>query len=154
MIPREWIEETFPRLRDDPRYDSLSPIDSDYNCIAFAAGDTQRFWWPPASASLSGGSYWPPQVPPEQTVEAFIIAFATLGYERCDDGSFERNFEKVAIYAKDGLPTHAARQWIDERRWLSKLGSGFDIAHAEVDGVGGDLYGDVVVYMRRSTHPL
>ncbi len=146
----QWIEREFPRLRGGGRYEQLSPIDHDYNCIAFAAGDTERFWWPSPAWSLGGGSYWPRGVPGEETIEAFVTLFASLGYQTCRDGTFEAGFEKVAIYAHDGVPTHAARQMIEERRWLSKLGRGYDIAHDEVEGVGGRPgYGAVAVYMRR-----
>lgn len=150
MIPSEWIEREFPRLQGGADYEHRSPIDHDYNCIAFAAGDTARFWWPPPPAPLKGGSYWPPGAPADETIDAFVEAFRTVGYEVCGDGTFEPGFEKVAIYARSGVPTHAARQVVAEGKWMSKLGRGYDIAHDDVDGVGGHPgYGDVVAFMRR-----
>jgi hypothetical protein len=149
-VSSAWIEGNFPRLLAGAAYDERSPIDFDYNCIAFAAGETHRFWWPPPPAPLSGGSYWPPGVAAEETLAAFVAAFESLGYDVCADGSFESAVEKVAIYAKNGVPTHAARQSVAEGKWLSKLGRAYDIAHDDPDGVGGEPgYGDVVVYMQR-----
>jgi len=38
---------------DHASYQVTSNIDFAYNCIAWAAGDIERFWWP------SGQAYWP-----------------------------------------------------------------------------------------------
>lgn len=145
--PSEWIELEFSRLRNNPTYEPKSPVDQDYNCIAFAADDTERWWWPPGP--FGGGSYWPPEAPTELTVESFIAVFRTLGYELCSDGTPEEGYEKVAIYEKRGEPTHAARQEPDGR-WLSKLGQGYDIVHQALEDIGGENgYGDVAVFLRR-----
>ena len=78
-------------------------------------------------------------------------AFRVLGYEECDDGSLEDEYQKIALYADDsGTPTHAARQLADGA-WTSKLGELADIVHATVDDVNGPLYGAPVQFMRRPT---
>lgn len=58
-----------------------SPKSNRYNCIAWAAGCNSLWWWPFKSY------YWPRGVPREVTVAAFLAAFATLGYEECQDGT-------------------------------------------------------------------
>jgi len=94
-------------------------------------------------------AYWPPNVPRQVHVDAFVAAFSTLGYERCADSQIERGYEKVAIYADvDGVPKHAARQ-LPSGRWTSKLGPLEDINHL-LYGLIGREYGTVVVYMKRS----
>ena len=70
-----------------------------------------------------------------------------MGYEPCERGDLEPGFEKVAIFADDEGPTHAARQ-LDNGRWTSKLGSMEDIEHA-LEGLAGSEYGRVVRYLRR-----
>jgi hypothetical protein len=45
----------------------------DYNCIAWAAHDTERWWWP-------SGGFWPPGLVEEETLNAFEAAYGTLGY--------------------------------------------------------------------------
>ena len=45
-----------------------------------------------------------------------------------EDGPLQDGYEKIAIYALDGEPTHAARQ-LDTGRWTSKLGKHEDIEH-------------------------
>lgn len=120
-----------------------SPKSIFYNCIAFAAGDTARFWWP----NLKDG-YWPKGIPARETVNAFLKLFQSLGYSNCKDGTYESGLEKVAIYALQNKVKHAARQ-IDNGNWVSKLGSDIDIEHETVEKLEGPCYGNVVRYLKR-----
>ena len=124
-------------------YHITSPPDPTYNCIAHAVGVTNQWWWP----DPAGFDYWPPGVVRDATLAAFVQAFATLGYLPCADGFLEPAWEKVAIYATDNGPTHAARQ-LDNGRWTSKLGPDDDIEHA-LEGLCGVLYGSVVQFLCR-----
>ena len=93
--------------------------------------------------------YWPPKVKREESISSFINAFGTLGYELADSSVHEEGIEKVAIFAStDGVPTHVARQLADGS-WTSKLGRLEDIAHIDVNGVGGSDYGEVAAFLRR-----
>jgi hypothetical protein len=132
----------FPGLRDTG-HSITSPATPAYNCIAWAAGDDRRFWWPQDLA------YWPQGAPRELTLEAFVRAYRTVGYDLCEDGTLEAGYEKIAIYAKDSEPTHAARQ-LPTGEWTSKLGREVDISHATLSGLQGDAYGTVVRFMRRA----
>ncbi|MBU2498114.1 MAG: hypothetical protein KKE57_04380 [Proteobacteria bacterium] len=136
--------ELFPSLQEKG-YDLSSPETPFYNCIAWAAGDTRRWWWPDPNDQY----YWPPGMPRNETLEAFVLLFKELGYAVCEDAKYEEAFEKIAIYVDDstGKPTHAARQ-VDSGRWTSKLGSLVDIEH-DLNGVTGAPYGSVTVIMRR-----
>ena len=136
------IERGFPKL-SSVDYDITSPRDVSYNCIAWAAGDDTRFWWP----HVMGSGYWPSGVPRETTLEAFTAAFESLGYEVCRTAQLEGGYEKVAIFADGGTPTHAARQ-LASGLWTSKLGNDVDIQHV-LDGVEGAWYGKVVRFMKR-----
>jgi hypothetical protein len=60
---REVIRQLFPRLRDD-QAEITSPHDFRYNCVAWAAGDVSRWWWPTEPAV----AYWPDGVAREETV--------------------------------------------------------------------------------------
>lgn len=137
------LERLFPRLHD-ATYEITSPEDVDYNCIAWAAGDNSR-WWEPDSHGLY---YWPEGVPREYTVEIYAAAFQKLGFEMCEDATFEMGMEKVAIFALDGRPTHAARQPADGT-WTSKLGQLEDIEHRTLDQVGAGDYGKPVLFLKR-----
>lgn len=102
-----------------------SPPSVLYNCIAWAADDTTRWWWPGPEEI----SYWPPNVSRIETLEAFVEAFATLGYKPCDNDLLEPEFEKIAIFVDSkGEPTHAARQ-LPNGKWTSKLGRLEDVEH-------------------------
>src|SRR4051812_3164608 len=97
------LEGRFPGLRGRP-YAITSPPDGDYNCIAWAAGDSKQWWWPDAAADDA----WPTGVTRAETLVAFRDAFATLGYVVCDDERLEPGYEKVAVFALAGVPKHAA----------------------------------------------
>jgi hypothetical protein len=97
--------------------------------------------------------FWPVSAPREVTMQAFLAAFATLGFEACRDGAFEAGVEKIVLMGRrdaTGLivPTHAARQ-LESGAWTSKLGSLEDIRHETVDAMEGPLYGAAVAYMSR-----
>ena len=119
--------QDFPALEN---YSETSLPDADYNCIAWAAGNTTEWWWP------------------GDTVDPFIEAFQNIGYHLCSNGQLEEGFEKVAIYADSTAVTHMARQ-LPSGQWTSKLGTSVDIEHATPAELEGGLYGNVVQYMRR-----
>jgi len=140
MTVEEWVEGNFPNLARG-NYEITSPHTPRYNCIAWAAGQDHVWWWP-------DGPYWPDGVDRDDSVQAFVRAFSTLGYEVCDSNKQEIGWEKIAVFADfAGATTHAARQ-LPDGRWTSKLGKGWDIAH-ELSGVCGLRYGKVVQLMRR-----
>jgi hypothetical protein len=124
-------------------YQITSSPDPVYNCIAHAAVKTSEWRWP----DPEGFDYWPPGVVRERTLVAIIQAFATEGFTRCPDGELEPGWEKVAIYATDEGPTHAARQ-IGNGLWTSKLGPEDDIEH-HLEGLCSPWYGSVVQFLRR-----
>jgi Protein of unknown function (DUF2934) len=120
-----------------------SPADLNYNCIAWAVGDTTNWWWPTGSRQR----YWPPGVAEQETIQVFIQVFEGLGYMQCDSPMHEPAIEKIAIYALNNKPTHASRQLLNGN-WTSKLGPACDISHTPTC-LNGPRYGTVVVYMRR-----
>ncbi len=74
-----------------------------------------------------------------------------MGYTPCDDTGPETGFRKIAIYAKDSLPTHVAWQ-LPNGEWTSKCGDMHDITH-KLQGLAGDHYGQVVAVMQRPAYP-
>jgi len=142
MPTEPWYLTDFPGLRAGCV--ETSPFDTDYNCIGWAAtAGKDEWWWPDAADQY----VWPAGVPRAVTVPAFVAALRTLGYEPCADGSHEPLMEKVALFARDGVPTHAARQ-LPDGLWTSKLGPDEDISHP-LDGLAGDKYGTVVRILGR-----
>ncbi len=139
----EHIERLFPSLHGTP-YQITSPADENYNCIAWAAGDSTAPWWPADPER----AFWPAGVVDEETLDAFRQAFASVGYEICASEEWEPGFEKVALFTDArGVPKHAARQ-LPSGLWTSKLGALEDIAHSLHD-LEGTEYGKVAVTMKR-----
>ena len=122
--------------------------DVKYNCIAFAAGDTTQRWWPPVP-TVQRFYYWPAGIPVEETLDAFMSAFASLGYTPCSSPNLEPRIEKVAFFVKpNGVPGHVAIQR-ENGMWHSKLGDLEDIEHNLRD-LECATYGTVQAYMQRT----
>jgi len=137
------MDNFFPALKSFG-YIISSPATIEYNCIAWAAGDNETWWWPDPFKQY----YWPSETIREESIDAFVKAFELLGYTICPDAEYEKGYEKVAIYSKpDGKPTHAARQ-IDSEKWTSKIGKLEDIEH-DINSLSGSIYGEPVVFLKR-----
>jgi hypothetical protein len=137
----EVIREALPNLTAE-NYRITSPASWEYNCVAWAVGVTDMWWWPVP------GRFWPAQVPREETLEAFLAALGTRGFSSCPTSEVEPGREKIALYAKGDTPTHVARQ-LSNGWWTSKLGPSFDIEHVDLEALGGGVYGDPVVLLAR-----
>ncbi len=143
-MPLSHLYSVFPNLAQS-HAEIKSPVTFSYNCIAWAAGDTTRPWWPRQS-----GYYWPHGVRDDTSVEAFIEAFQTLGYEPCEGDAPEAGYEKVAIYVYNHNVKHVARLLLNNL-WSSKLGEDYDIEHELEDLMSNHSrgYGEVVQILKR-----
>jgi hypothetical protein len=134
------LTNLFPRLTST-NYRVTSPATSDYNCVAWAAGDTLHWWQP--------GVYWPISLTQvEFNIAALLNAFKYLGFELCSGGELEAGFDKIAVYGDSQFYTHAALQ-LPTGKWTSKLGAGEDIEHDTPEDVADGAYGPVVQFLRR-----
>jgi hypothetical protein len=115
----------------------------DYNCIAWALEETNRFYWTGPKEFF----YWPDDLSREETIDSFIQLFAKHGYAICANALKEKGFTKIALFAKEGLPTHAARQ-LPNGLWTSKLGVLEDVRHT-LSAISGGIYGTVVLVFKR-----
>ncbi len=134
------LERLFPALADGG-YVVSSPEATSYNCVAWAVGESHRWWQP--------GIYWP--IPSGDDLATLVALFTSMGYAPCDGDGLEPGHEKVALYADDlGDWTHAARQ-LPDGWWTSKLGQGVDIRHRTSQALIGEVYGAVRAIMKRAT---
>ena len=150
----EFIECHFPNSKSG-EIRITSDETPDYNCIAWALGKDNNWWWPSVDA------YWPGQVLDDTSPSNFIRTFESLGYSVCSDGSFETGAEKIAIYTRDGEATHAAKL-LETGKWTSKLGTHEDIEHDSLECLQGAIlkdcgygevitgYGNATVFMKRA----
>src|SRR5438445_10482838 len=126
------LEFIFPNLNNDS-YRITSSKTPGYNCVAWAADNNSRWWWPIAPPF----AYWPTGDPREETLENFTDAFRELGYQPCDNDLLEAKYEKITIYVdSSGTPTHVAKQ-LRSGKWTSKLGSLEDIEHDTLEQLEG-----------------
>ncbi len=139
----------FPKLTLH-NYEVTSPCTDAYNCIAMAADDITKRWWPTDPRSFTGRDYyWPEGIPREPSKLSFALAFVRLGYEACDSDAYEPGFEKVALYVNDSeIPTHMAKQ-LNLGIWCSKLGNEWDIHHETLQVLHSETYGHVAQIMKR-----
>ena len=115
-----FIDE-FPNLYGEG-FEFIDQPSERYNCIAFTAEDTSKWWWP------DGINYWPPWATLDIKMEGLMEALAGLGYEQCDDSNPDDGYQKVALYEVQGEFQHAAIQ-TPTGRWRSKMGRGPVIEH-------------------------
>ncbi len=120
-----------------------------YNCIAWAVGKTDNWWWP----TDVPGAFWPKglpkELPDQETLGNFIRAFETEGYSACANSRFENGFEKVGIFVDSrGTPTHAARL-LPCGVWTSKMGKYEDIEHRTLQVVECKEYGEAKAFLKR-----
>jgi hypothetical protein len=142
-MPEQDYDKDFPNLRTLGFVRTSEP--ADYNCIAFAVGDLERWWWP----SGREDEYWPLPIPEKATLSTFIDAFATAGFTPCANGDPETGLQKIALFGlQDRRITHAARLQDGKIRWQSKLGPHEDIEHT-LEGLKGPCYGAVIAYFSK-----
>jgi hypothetical protein len=86
------LHADFPNLQSGV-WQTTSPPDKSYNCIAFAAGRTDVFWWPDDYPDPDF-DHWPHGVLREETVAAFVQLYESLGFESCVMASWKRGSRK------------------------------------------------------------
>lgn len=125
----------------------ISPATQEYNCIAWAMGETHRWW----EASNLDGYYWPDNIRDDGSVKSIVSLFRLEGYRRCKDAELEDGYEKVSIWGKNKEFTHVARQ-LPDGTWTSKIGQLADMSHPSPECLCGVEYGAVKVVMRRKVN--
>ena len=145
MVMPRWaglLVEAFPNLASEG-FEIVEQPSERYNCIAYAADDTSKWWWP------DGINYWPPWATLDDRMESLKEVFAGLGYEQCQNSDAEEGYQKVALYGFQDRFGHAALQMPDGR-WRSKMGQGPVIEHRSPESLSAGMYGDSTAYMRRA----
>ncbi len=136
------LKKQFPNLHDIATKTTSGPSAA-YNCIAWAFKDSRRVWWPDPRRA-----YWPLRTQPTHTtMESFDALFASLGWQETSNRSTESGYEKIALYALRGVPTHASRL-LDTGMWTSKLGQYIDISH-DITELEGPEYGQISKIYRK-----
>jgi hypothetical protein len=141
--PNSTPNTTFPNLTP-ANHRVIGPATDTYNCIAWACGDTKR-WWQPGPKC-----HWPIACDPHDfTTDNLLAALTAVGFVACPDGLLESDFEKIAVYSLSAAEyTHVPRQ-LPSGLWTSKLGNWELIEHDTPEAVAGGVYGHIVQFMKR-----
>lgn len=99
-MTRDEIKALHPNLQET--FEVTSSPTPEYNCFAWAAGQTHQRWDP-------DGYFWPPNVPRDWKLSSVISAFQTLHYETCNDGTPEEAKGCLCPTGRAGHPPVSAR---------------------------------------------
>lgn len=137
----EFYKQNFPNIKNN-NFIITSENDDYYNCISWAYGMSEISLCPNRDRY-----YWPDNISNTEHINSFIELYKVIKYESCSDGILEDGYEKICIYEKDNIPTHASKQ-LQDGMWTSKMGIYNDVKHS-VFALNGGLYGDITIYMKR-----
>lgn len=119
-MPRDEVDRFFPKLKGKDI--DLSPKDFNNNCLAFALGDKNNWWEPPAQY---GFYYWPPGFSQDTTIETVEEIIRLHGFTVEMEPSGTPKTDSIAIYGEHGHWKHFAK--FADGVWSSKLGEGHDV---------------------------
>ena len=146
--------EKFPNLENDICFEISSPIDSNYNCIAWAFHQYKDRWMQPPSGKyipeLDAVTWWPDGATPSMDISSLVEAFLCNSFIICDSWEHESGYIKIALYYNplNNCWTHASRESRTGQYWLSKLGRSYDIHHSNPYSLEGKAYGKVFCYLK------
>ena len=124
-----WLSVSFPNLRSEG-FTVIDPPCDLYNCIAYAANDTSRWW------DHTPHRYWPSYATRSDRIESLQEVFVGLGFEECYDDKVEAGYQKIALYEDQGGWEHASVQ-MPNGAWRSKMGEGPVIEHRSPCSLSG-----------------
>ena len=139
MATKKDIENWFPNIIG--KSFKITKSNFNFNCVAFTLDIFNDYMWVTEKI-------WPKQLPRKLNIESFKLLYELYGYKECFDDSYDKAFDKIAFYAKNNQPLHAAKQF--GNIWKSKI-SNLIVEH-ELDWLSGnsyDSYGDIVFIMKR-----
>ena len=85
MDTSNWTDllvKAFPNLRYEG-CNVVEPPSERYNCIAYAGGDTSRWW------DHNQRNYWPAYATRSNSIDSLIEVFIGIRFEICDDSRAE-----------------------------------------------------------------
>lgn len=132
---------SFPNSVKEP-FCITSPEDANYNCVAWALGDTNH-WWEPDEDYI-----WLDGLDFDDRLQTLKHLFEHFGFEQIFQPDWTNKVEKIALYSNDGVfCSHVAKQTIDGN-WTSKLGVSFDVTHT-IETLEYGIYGHLAVILQK-----
>lgn len=140
MSTKKDLEYWFPNIVGKSYNITFSNFD--FNCVAFTLNIYDDYIW-------TNEKSWPYNLIPRVcNIESFKKLYELYNYQECFDELYEEGYEKIAFYAKNNTPIHAAKQF--DKNWKSKI-SNLVVEH-ELNWLCGDTqdaYDNVVFIMKR-----
>ena len=133
-----------PNYQEGINGETTSGQTSLYNCIAYSVWNEFTYIWPDPDEEYA----WPPTIPRNDSIEAFLEFYRLCGFEQCVDIVPEPGHEKIIIYELNGRVAHAARQ-LNDRQWTSKVGDLTDVMHINPEVVESERNGYPTYAVRR-----
>ncbi|TAE72750.1 MAG: hypothetical protein EAZ85_08915 [Bacteroidetes bacterium] len=97
------VIKEFPNSKKEP-FEITSPETPEYNCLAWAMHDTQRWW------DTEDDDFWI-DTNKDNLLQTLIEMCQKLGFQICDNSQLKQNYEKIALFSVDNqYCTHVARQ--------------------------------------------
>jgi hypothetical protein len=119
-----------------------SPETPQYNCVAWALGDTEH-WWEADEDYL-----WLDTSEFDNSLSTMQSFFHYFGFKPIDKPNFKNKIEKIALFSDDGIYcTHVAKQ-LSTKIWTSKLGVSHDVTHT-LAALEEGIYGNVVMILQK-----
>jgi hypothetical protein len=142
---RNVFSQDFPDLKEGLTFEFTSPVDFNYNCLAWALSCDTLY------SDRGQGCYWPWNDASEETADGWARVCEIHGFRSVpeNDISFVLGIEKIAILQNEEGELHATRQ-NQNGKWKSKFGGqGPDIDHADLVSLR-KTYGNEVRVLQRS----
>ncbi len=124
-------------------FEVTSPSDENYNCVAWALGQTD-VWYQPGGLK---GTVWPIGLPADFSLASYVTFFSSFGFEVTNNTEYDQRTERLALYGIEGDFCHVARQ--TESGWTSKCGELQDITHASLQALEDAVYGRAEAILER-----
>ena len=142
----EEIKSYWPNLsKEHFEFTSLKTIS--YNCLAWATGNN-RNWM---DMYVFQARYDLDMDTLDHSAEGYASFLQQhFGFERCDNGDFEKGMEKIALFEDNNKEWSHASRLLENGKWTSKMGRWEDIEHASLEVLQGKFYGQLKIFMKRN----
>ncbi|HAI76621.1 MAG TPA: hypothetical protein DCM08_10270 [Microscillaceae bacterium] len=134
------VVKEFPHTEKEP-FEITSPETDQYNCLAWAMHDSQRWW------DTADDDFWI-EANRDNLLQTVIEVCQKLGFQVCEDEQLEEGYEKIALFSNDKqYCAHVARQ-LNNGKWTSKLGQSFDVIHS-IFAIENGIYGNAAIFLKK-----
>jgi len=140
----------YPNIKIGVNFNIIDSNDNyDYNCIAYSLGSKNDTIYPRKGKRW----IWAFEIDKDESknlhISNFLEFYKLFGYTFCRNGSYEPNYDKVALYTYNATYfVHAAIQK-DNKWWISKMGENELFEHT-LDALFNKNISHKIYFVKRS----